>query len=102
MFERVRTRILGMVENMAGLECPHCSGHIDVFGEGGGRRLAERLDVPFLGSIPLDPAVRISGDEGTPMALVAPDSPAGRALAAIADAVVGAVSELAPQAGGAA
>jgi ATP-binding protein involved in chromosome partitioning len=102
MFERVRTRILGMVENMAGLECPHCSGHIDVFGEGGGRRLAERLDVPFLGSIPLDPAVRISGDQGQPMTLVAPDSPAGRALAAIADAVVGAVSELAPQAGGAA
>ena len=102
MFERVRTRILGMVENMAGLECPHCNGHIDVFGEGGGRRLAERLDVPFLGSIPLDPAVRISGDQGQPMTLVAPDSPAGRALAAIADAVVGAVSELAPQAGGAA
>jgi len=101
MFERVRTRVLGIVENMAGLECPHCGGHIDVFGEGGGRRLAERLNVPFIGSIPLDPAVRESGDEGRPTAIIAPDSAAGRALAAIADAVVEAVSPAAAEAGGA-
>jgi ATP-binding protein involved in chromosome partitioning len=101
MFERVRTRVIGIVENMAGLSCPHCGGHVDVFGEGGGRRLAERLDVPFIGSIPLDPAVRISGDEGRPMAVVTPDSPAGQALAAIADAVVEAVGGAAPAGRGA-
>jgi ATP-binding protein involved in chromosome partitioning len=101
MFERVRTRVIGIVENMAGLACPHCGGHIDVFGEGGGRRLAELLDVPFIGSIPLDPAVRISGDEGRPMAVATPDSPAGQALAAIADAVVEAVGGAAPAGRGA-
>lgn len=100
MFERVRTRVLGIVENMAGLECPHCGGHIDVFGEGGGKRLAELLDVPFLGSVPLDPQVRISGDEGRPTAIASPDSAAGQALAAIADSVVEAVSPAAAEAGG--
>jgi ATP-binding protein involved in chromosome partitioning len=93
MFERVNTRVLGIVENMAGMSCPHCGGHIDVFGEGGGERLATSLGLPFLGRIPLDPAVRISGDEGRPTALVAPDSPAGRGFAAVTDAVAAAVGE---------
>jgi len=101
MFERVRTRVIGIVENMAGLECPHCGGHVDVFGEGGGRKLAERLELPFLGSVPLDPAVRVAGDAGRPTALVSPDSGAGRALAAIADAVVESVSPAPAEAGGA-
>jgi ATP-binding protein involved in chromosome partitioning len=88
MFERVRTRILGIVENMSGMQCPHCGGHLDVFGEGGGRRLAEQLNVPFLGAVPLDPAVRIAGDAGKPTVIAAPDSAAGQALALIAGALV--------------
>lgn len=96
MFERVNTRILGIVENMAGMSCPHCGEPIDVFGEGGGERLADSLDLPFLGRIPLDPAVRIAGDEGRPTALVAPDAPAGRAFAAIADAVMAALGGVSP------
>jgi ATP-binding protein involved in chromosome partitioning len=93
MFERVRTRVLGIVENMAGMACPHCGGEIDVFGEGGGRRLAETVQAPFLGSVPLDPRVRESGDSGVPTAMSAPDSPAGRAFADIAEAVIAAVAE---------
>jgi len=93
MFERVNTRVLGIVENMAGLTCPHCAGEIDVFGREGGRRLAESVHVPFLGSVPLDPHVRIAGDAGTPTALVAPDSPAGIAFAAIAAAVTGSIPD---------
>jgi len=96
MFEKVNTRILGIVENMAGMNCPHCGQPIDVFGEGGGERLAESLDLPFLGRIPLDPEVRIAGDAGRPTALVSPDEPAGRAFAAITDAVTAALGGVSP------
>ena len=91
MFERVNTPVLGIVENMAGMACPHCGGHIDVFGNGGGVRLAEQMGIRLLGSVPLDPAVRIAGDEGAPTALSAPDSAAGHAFGDIADRVVDAI-----------
>ncbi|MCG6956527.1 MAG: Mrp/NBP35 family ATP-binding protein [Gemmatimonadetes bacterium] len=80
MFERVNTRVLGIVENMSGLACPHCGELIDVFGSGGGERLATEMGLPFLGRVPLDPAVRTAGDEGRPSVVAAPDSPAGQAL----------------------
>jgi ATP-binding protein involved in chromosome partitioning len=91
MFEKVRTRVLGLVENMSGFSCPHCSGHVDVFGRGGGRRLAEEMGVPFLGEIPLAIQVREAGDLGKPTALSAPDSEAGRAFADLAERVLDAV-----------
>ncbi len=87
MFERVNTRVLGIVENMSGFSCPSCGETHDLFGKGGGKRLAEELGIPFLGEIPLDPAVREGGDAGTPTTAGAPDSPAGRALARVAEAV---------------
>jgi ATP-binding protein involved in chromosome partitioning len=80
MFERVNTRVLGIVENMSGFVCPHCQEVTEIFGSGGGERLAAELGVPFLGRVPLDAAVAASGDLGTPTVLQAPDSPAGRAL----------------------
>jgi len=85
MFERVRTPVLGVVENMSGFVCPHCGGHADIFGRGGGRRLAEDMRVPFLGEVPLDVQVREAGDTGRPTVISAPDSPAGRAFREIAD-----------------
>lgn len=85
MFERVRAPLLGVVENMSGFACPHCGGHADIFGRGGGRRLAEDMHVPFLGEVPLDVQVREAGDAGRPTVISAPDSPAGRAFRAIAD-----------------
>ena len=88
MFERVNTRVLGLVENMAGLVCPHCGEVVDVFGSGGGDRLAEEMDLPILGRVPLDPAVRSAGDAGAPTVLSAPDSGAGQALRELADVVV--------------
>jgi ATP-binding protein involved in chromosome partitioning len=84
MFERVNTRVLGVVENMSGLSCPHCGELVDVFGSGGGERLAAEMKIPFLGRVPLDPAVRASGDDGRPTVISAPDSPAGRALLDVA------------------
>ena len=91
MFERVRTKVLGVVENMSGFTCPHCGESIDVFGRGGGRRLAADMHAPYLGEVPLDPQVRLAGDTGTPTALSAPESPAGRAFAEVAERVMAAV-----------
>jgi ATP-binding protein involved in chromosome partitioning len=84
MFERVNTRVIGIVENMSGLACPHCDEVVDVFGRGGGEALATEMDVPFLGRVPLDPAVARAGDEGAPTVLVAETSPAAKALTDIA------------------
>lgn len=82
MFERVNTRILGIVENMTG----------DVFGQGGGEKLATEMDVPFLGRVPLDRAVREAGESGTPTVLAHADSPAGRALQEVVQRVLESLS----------
>ncbi len=69
MFEQVRVPLLGLVENMSFLTCPHCGERIDVFSQGGGRKTAEMMNVAFLGELPLDPRVREGGDTGRPVAL---------------------------------
>ena len=69
MFHQVRVPILGMVENMSFLNCPHCHERIDVFSHGGGRRTAAEMQVNFLAELPLDPQVRIGGDTGSPIVL---------------------------------
>ena len=87
MFQKLETRVLGLVENMSGFECPEC-GHMEyVFGSGGGAKTAEELGLPLLGSVPLDPAIVIGGDHGSPIVLAEPDSPAARVFAEIADKV---------------
>ena len=78
MFEKVNTRVLGIVENMSGYECPHCGEMVEIFGKGGGEELAKDMELPFLGAVPLDPKVREGGDAGVPPVAGAPDSPAGR------------------------
>jgi ATP-binding protein involved in chromosome partitioning len=67
MFVQVRVPILGLVENMSYLIAPGSGERIDVFGQGGGKRTAEKMNVPFLGEIALDPQVRIGGDSGMPV-----------------------------------
>jgi ATP-binding protein involved in chromosome partitioning len=69
MFQQVRVPLLGMVENMSYLECPHCKERIDVFSHGGGKKTAGMMNVAFLGNLPLDPAVRLGGDSGQPVTL---------------------------------
>jgi ATP-binding protein involved in chromosome partitioning len=87
---QTRQRIVGVVENMSGLLMPDGST-MQLFGEGGGRQVAERLsravgaDVPLLGQVPLDPALVTAGDSGIPLVLSAPDSPAGKELRSVAD-----------------
>jgi len=95
MFERVNTRVLGIVENMSGLACPHCGEPIDVFGAGGGEKLATEMKLPFLGRVPLDPAVAKAGDAGAPTVVSAPESAAGHALNEVSEKVLGALSVLA-------
>lgn len=87
MFEKVNTRVLGIVENMSGYECSHCGEVVEIFGKGGGEGLAKDLGLPFLGAVPLDPQVREAGDAGVPSVTGAPDSPAGRALKGVAQAL---------------
>ena len=72
MFQQVRVDVLGMVENMSYMLVPGTNQRLDVFGMGGGKRTAEAMKVPFLGELPLDPAVRIGGDTGNPVALKDP------------------------------
>jgi len=67
MFHQVKVPILGIVENMSYLACPHCNERIDVFSHGGGRRTAQEMQVNFLAELPLDPEVRIGGDSGLPI-----------------------------------
>jgi ATP-binding protein involved in chromosome partitioning len=69
MFHQVKVPILGIVENMSWLNCPHCHERIDVFSYGGGRRTAEQMNVHFLAELPLDPEVRVGGDTGKPVVL---------------------------------
>ncbi|WP_279388696.1 Mrp/NBP35 family ATP-binding protein [Pseudodesulfovibrio tunisiensis] len=82
-----QANILGVVENMSGLICPHCHESIDLFKKGGGRDLAEKYGLEFLGAIPLDPATVVAGDRGTPVVLLEEDSYAKTALAQLADTV---------------
>lgn len=94
MFERLEVPVLGVVENMSGFVCPHCGKVTEIFGKDGGRRLAERMGVPFLGSVPLDPRVVEGGEKGRPIVIAAPDSPGAQALRAIAQQVAARISVL--------
>jgi ATP-binding protein involved in chromosome partitioning len=84
-------QLAGVVENMAGLPCPHCGELIDVFGSGGGQAVADALSratgtsVPLLASIPIDPRLREGGDDGRPLVLAEPDAPAAKELRGLAD-----------------
>jgi len=83
MFGKHDTNVLGIAENMATFKCPDCGGDHPIFGEGGGERFADVHEMPFLGSVPIDPAVRTGGDEGAPIVLDE-DSDTGEAFREIA------------------
>lgn len=91
MFEKVQVPVIGVVENMSGFTTPN-GERIDLFGSGGGQRLADELRVPLLGQVPLQPGVADSADHGTPALIAVPDSPASVALRAIAERVASSVA----------
>ena len=78
--EKLGLPVIGVIENMSGMLCPHCGGEIDLFGKGGGKKIAEELHVPFLGSIPLDIEMRKAGDEGRPFIIRRGDSPTWKSV----------------------
>ncbi|UCG29151.1 MAG: Mrp/NBP35 family ATP-binding protein [candidate division WOR-3 bacterium] len=91
-FARVlKLRVHGIVENMSGLECPHCGKRIEIFKSGGGEKTAQELGVPFLGRIPMDPSIVSLADEGKPFIIYDPDSAAANALRGIIDKILPAV-----------
>ena len=84
MFQQVDVPIVGVIENMSGFTCRHCGETTEVFKTGGGRQMAEEFGVPFLGSLPLDPEIMMSGDDGVPVLNRAPDSKAAKAILELA------------------
>jgi len=81
--------ILGIVENMSGMSCPHCGELVDLFKSGGGEKAAGEMGVNFLGRIPLDPMVVMQGDSGKPYVLEVTDTPTAAAFKAVAENVIG-------------
>lgn len=84
---KMNVPIFGIVENMGGLVCPHCGEIINVFGEGGGEKVAQDMGLEFLGSIPMDPRISADSDEGVPFILRHLDSPASKAFGKIIEKI---------------
>lgn len=102
MFRKVEVPILGIVENMSTFICPSCGARHDIFGHGGARNEAERIDVPFLGEVPLALVIRERSDAGLPIVVTEPEGPHAAAYRAIADKVWdilegGALNRVAPR-----
>jgi len=94
MFGEVKVPIIGIVENMSYFVCPHCNEKTEIFSHGGGEKTSERYNVPLLGGIPLDTAIREGGDTGNPIAITNPDSPHAGAFMDIACKVASRISVL--------
>jgi ATP-binding protein involved in chromosome partitioning len=88
MFDKTKVPVLGLVENMSTYICPKCGHEEHIFGEGGVRAEADRLGLPFLGAVPIDVGIRLSGDAGTPITALDPDAPQARAFRAVARALI--------------
>ncbi len=95
MFRRLEVPIVGVVENMSFFICPGCDARHEIFGQGGGERIAKQFGVTFLGKVPLQPRVREGGDQGRPVVIAHPDSTEAEAFRGVAGAVAQQVSILA-------
>jgi ATP-binding protein involved in chromosome partitioning len=93
--QKLHQRVVGVIENMSYLPCPHCGERVEVFGSGGGQIVADTLSrmigapVPLLGQVPIDLRLREAGDQGTPLVLADPDAPAAKELIKIAESLAG-------------
>ena len=92
MFQKVNVPLLGIVENMSYFLCGHCGERTEIFSYGGGERAAATLGVPFLGRVPIDPAIRDGGDSGTPIVVANPASPQSAAFREIAQKIIAEVT----------
>ncbi|MDO8795062.1 MAG: Mrp/NBP35 family ATP-binding protein [Vicinamibacterales bacterium] len=92
MYQKLNIPTLGMVENMSYYACPNCHHEADIFGHGGGEQLAQTMEVPFLGRLPIYQPIREGGDTGVPVVFAEPESVAGRAFMSLAERVAAQVS----------
>lgn len=95
MFSKLNVPIVGVIENMSYLQCPHCSEKINIFGKGGGQKISEKFNIPFLGEIPLSPQIMEGSDKGKPIILSEPDSIQANALRKVAKVTAGRISVIA-------
>src|SRR6185369_3531242 len=92
MYKKLNIPPLGIIENMSYFACPNCAHESDIFGHGGGERLAEELGIPFLGRLPIYQPIREGSDSGVPLIISEPDSPASKAFIAAAERAAAQVS----------
>ena len=92
MYRKLNIPMLGVIENMSFFSCPSCHHEADIFGHGGGERMATELDVAFLGRLPMYQPIREGSDTGVPLMISEPESPAGRAFMAAAEQTAARVS----------
>jgi ATP-binding protein involved in chromosome partitioning len=85
MFQKVKTRILGIIENMSGFVCPHCNTMTPILGKGGGMEEARKLGVPFLGAVPIDPTICEGGDSGQPFVTIEGDNAQKKVFSQLAE-----------------
>lgn len=95
MFSKLNVPIVGVIENMSYFQCPHCSERINIFGEGGGQKISEKFDIPFLGEIPLFPQIMEGSDKGKPVIISDPNSIQANALRKMASITAGRISVIA-------
>jgi len=88
---RLGLPVIGIIENMSGMLCPHCGGSIELFGKGGGKKIADELSVPFLGAIPIDIEMRKAGDEGRPFIIKRGNSPTWESVDKVMEALISVV-----------
>ena len=92
MFKHLEVPVLGVVENMSYFVCEHCGERTEIFSHGGGEAVAKRMNVPFLGEVPIDPVIRVGGDSGQPVVIAEPESASAVAIREIAAKVAAAIS----------
>jgi len=85
----VKVPILGIIENMSSFICPGCGQETQIFGHGGVKTAAVRMELPFLGEVPIDLAIREGGDSGQPLVTAYPDSPVTKVFQAMAETLKG-------------
>lgn len=93
MFKKVNVPLLGVIENMSHFVCGHCGERTEIFSHGGGEQAAKKFEIPFLGRIPLDPAIREGGDQGNPIVVKDPASPQTQAFLQIVRTLVGQIEQ---------
>jgi ATP-binding protein involved in chromosome partitioning len=97
MFNKLNVPIVGVVENMSYLECPHCKQHTHIFGKGGGQTVSEQFNIPFIGEIPLHPLIMTGSDIGKSVVISAPDSMNSLVFSKVAKTIAGRISVIATE-----